>query len=158
MKKTWNIVLGMITLTALASCHFSNGIGLNEQASVKATDELPENPLILPIITSSVRPLDSTMASLYGNNTAFVYAAHHSDSQYPAGSILYEVTWQQQVDEQWFGANIPKQILSIEKLEYTTAGSAIYTIYKGSPLKKVAATDEAARMAIITRQRMAASP
>lgn len=158
MEKTLNITIGIFILIVLASCGLSTGIGLNEQASVKTADKLPENPLILPVITSSIRHMDSTMASLYGNETAFGYAIHHSDNQYPAGSILYEVTWLQQADEQWAGANIPKQIHSIERLEYTATGRAIYTLYKGSPLKKVTAVDEASRVAAISKQRIAVSP
>ncbi|HWV73871.1 MAG TPA: hypothetical protein VN040_19260 [Pseudosphingobacterium sp.] len=158
MKRIFNIVVGIVTLTFLAACNSSTGLGLNEQASVKTNDKLPENPLLLHIITSSICPKDSTMASLYGNDTAFIYATHHKGREYPAGSILYEVTWRQQADEQWVGANIPKEIFSIERLEYTATGRAIYTIYKGSPLKKVMAKNTLKRVAAISKQRMAVSP
>lgn len=158
MKKILNILVGIFALTALNACSFSSGLGLNEQASVHIADELPENPLLLSVITCSIQPKDSLMASLYGNNLAFNYARDHSDRQYPAGSILYEVTWQQQADEQWIGANIPKQILSVERLEYDAKGHPIYSLYKGKPLRKAQAIDEAVRIAIISEQKIAVSP
>lgn len=158
MKSIFNIAVGIVTLTFLAACNSSTGLGLNEQASVKTIDKLPENPLLLNIITSSICPKNNTMASLYGNDTAFIYAAHHKGSEYPAGSILYEVTWRQQADGQWVGANIPKEIFSIERLEYTATGQVVYTIYKGSPLKKVMAKNDLMRVTAISKQRMAVAP
>lgn len=156
-----NILPAIIAFTAIAllnSCKTRPGLGLNEEASVQETDALPENPLLLHAITSGIQPKDSTMFTLYGNDAAFSYAAIHSDNDYPDGAVLYEVTWRQQADEQWAGANVPKAIITIERLEYAANGQPTYTLYQGTPLKKVAAADPGSRLVIISGQRMAVSP
>ncbi len=149
-------VLAMIVL--LNSCQSGPGLGLNKEASVQASDDLPENPLLLHAITSGVQPRDSTMFTLYGNDAAFSYAGSHSDNRYPDGAVLYEVTWRQQTDEQWLGANVPKAIIAIERVEYAADGQPTYTLYRGAPLKKVAVANPGARLTAISGQRMAVSP
>lgn len=151
-------VFVLITIMLLNSCQSGPGLGLNEEASVQASDDLPENPLLLHAITSGVQPRDSTMYTLYGNDAAFFYASSHSDNHYPDGAVLYEVTWRQQTDEQWLGANVPKAIITIERVEYTANGQPAYTLYQGAPLKKVAAANPELRLAVISGQRMAVSP
>jgi hypothetical protein len=98
------------------------------------------------------------MYTLYGNDAAFVYAGSHGDSSYPDGAVLYEVTWRQQADEQWAGANVPKKIVHIERLEYAAGGQATYTLYEGTPLKKATVANPALRAGVIAGQRMAVSP
>jgi hypothetical protein len=156
-----NILSAVIALTAIAllnSCQSGPVLGLNEEASVRVADELPENPLLLHAITSGVQPKDSTMYTLYGNDTAFAYASSHGDNVYPAEAVLYEVTWRQQADEQWVGGNVPKAIMTIERVEYVANGQVVYTLYQGTPLKKVAAADPGSRLEVISGQRMAVSP
>ncbi|HEY8893941.1 MAG TPA: hypothetical protein VIM79_03970 [Niastella sp.] len=149
----------VITIPALViSCQSQPRLGFNEEASVRSTDDLPENPLLLHAITSGIQPKDSTMFTLYGNDTAFSYAGSHSDNRFPYGAVLYEVTWRQQTDEQWIGANVPKEIITIERVEYTGNEHPIYTLYKGTPLKKIAGVNPDLRLEIICGQRMAVSP
>ena len=158
MKNILHIVFVITTFALLSSCQPQPPLGLNEDASVKATDNLPENPLLLHAITSGIQPKDSTMFILYGNDAAFSYAGSHSDNHYPDGAVLYEVTWRQQEDEQWIGANIPKEITTIERVEYTVNEQPTYTLYQGAPLKKVAGINPALRLQVICSQRMAVSP
>jgi hypothetical protein len=156
-----NILHSIIVITILAlviSCQPQPGLGFNEEASVLSTDDLPENPLLLNAITSGIQPKDSTMFTLYGNDAAFSYAGSHSDNHFPSGAVLYEVTWRQQSDEQWIGANVPKEITTIERVEYTANGHPLYTLYKGTPLKKTAGINPDLRLQTICSQRMAVSP
>lgn len=159
MKKIVQGIFPLLAFFFLVCCRPGTPLGLNESASLQAADGLPENPLLLHAITSSVRPKDSTMSTLYGNDAAFRYASVHGDSQYPEGAVLYEVTWRWQADEQWAGAHIPRAITCVEQVAYGNGGRAVYRLYSGTPLKEVA--DIAAtrtRVAAISGERMAVAP
>ncbi|BAV06912.1 hypothetical protein SAMN05421788_102455 [Filimonas lacunae] len=161
MKKQYYLSLYTLAMLCLlmAGCHSQQPLGLNEQASVQPADELPENPLLLHALTSSLQPKDSIMCILYGNDAAFAYAAKHSDGRYPVGAVLYNVAWKQQPDEQWAGGNIPAAITTVERVAIDAAGMPVYTLYTGSPLKKVAVNGaDSLRLSAILRLRMAASP
>ena len=148
-----------LTFAFLSSaCHSKNVLGLNEEASLQNPGALPENPLLLHAITSSIHPKDSTIAVLYGNDPAYNYAATNVDGNYPAGAVLYEVTWQLQTDEQWFGANIPKLIKTIERIEFSLGNAPQYTFFQGDPPRKYDPLNKAKRVAFILEQRMAVSP
>ncbi len=66
---------------------------------------------------------------------------------YPAGSVLTLVTWFQQEDRHWYGAQIPGRIKSIEFVQVKTgAGNGTsydYQDYEGTPLAKMPDKDEA---------------
>ncbi len=141
-----------------SSCLSDHKIRLNDEVSVQASDDLPENPLLLHPITSSIQPKDSAMSTLYANDVAFDYASEHSDAHYPIGSELYEVTWKQQPDEQWFGANIPKKILQVERVSIGSDNASVYTLYSGRPLKSVNTDNHSDRIVHIVSQRMAMVP
>ena len=86
----------MLLITAVLSlfgCNPKNGLGLNENASVNSLEDLPENPLLLNAITTSIHPKDSSMTVLYGNSLAYNYAQTSEDGNYPIGSVLYIVIW-----------------------------------------------------------------
>ncbi|WP_449435839.1 hypothetical protein [Pedobacter steynii] len=117
MKHNLYIFLSVAVLS-LFGCNPKNGLGLNENASINSLGKLPENPLLLNVITSSIYPKNSSMTVLYGNDLAYNYAKISGDSNYPAGSVLYDVTWQFQADKQWFGANVPEKIRKIERIEF----------------------------------------
>ena len=159
MKNVFCVIISILTVFFLASCQSKPVLGLNDEASLRETDELPENPLLLHAITSSIQSRDSTMSTLYGNDVAFVYAGSHADNHYPDGAVLYEVTWRQQADEQWVGAKIPKKIIMIERVAFAKDGDAAYAVYEGDPLKKVGnVAGDDTRMSAICRQRMAVTP
>jgi len=161
MKKQYLTYIGLVAITALlaAGCGAKKSLGLNEEASVQAADELPENPLLLHALTAGVQPKDSTMYILYGNDTAFTWATTHGDSHYAPGAVLYSVTWQQQPDEQWAGGNIPRKMKKVERVAFNSNAAPEYTLYKGSPLKKIpASAADSLRIADITGRRVAVSP
>lgn len=146
-------------LAFLMSCSEKPKELLNTDASIQQSDELKENPLLMHPITSSVQPTDSIMSTLYGNDIAFEYAKRNLAVNYPEGSVLYEVNWKQKPDELWFGANVPKEILSVEKIT-VDKGFSKYELFEGKTLKKID-NDEAKqnlRKDHILSQRMAVSP
>lgn len=143
---------------ATVGCNSKKGLGLNETASVLSLGDLPENPLLLHAITSTIQPKDSTTTVLYGNNQAYEYAASTGDDNYPEGAILFEVTWQQQPDEQWFGGKVPKAIKTIERVALTSGGKVEYTLFQGNLHQKTTPINSKERIAHITGQRIAVSP
>lgn len=156
MKPLHSIIIALMVV--LSGCSRNNTENVNVKASVSALDELPENPLLLSPITFSINPKKAVMSTLYGNKTAFEHALTKSDSSYPQGAVLYEVTWKQKADSLWYGANIPDQIISVEKIQFTGSSSPKYELYAGHPLKKVSFNDENQRIAAITAQRLAETP
>lgn len=156
MKPLHSIIIALIVV--LSGCNRNNTENVNAKASVSALDELPENPLLLSPITFSINPKKAVMSTLYGNKTAFEHALTKGDSSYPEGAALYEVTWKQKADSLWYGANIPDQIISVEKIQFDENASPKYELYTGHPLKKVSFEDENQRIAAITAQRLAETP
>ncbi|MFC3158767.1 hypothetical protein SAMN05443633_11552 [Chryseobacterium arachidis] len=142
------------------SCKENSKQLINIKASVQQNDELKENPLLMHPMTSSIQPKESTMSTLYGNDEAFQYAQKNFNSAYPQNAILYEVTWKQKADELWFGANVPKEIESVEKITFGNNNEAVYEIFQGKPLKKIKkdVAFENTRKELITSQKMAVSP
>lgn len=131
---------------------------VNSVAAIQKNDELTENPLLMIPLASSIRPVDHTMSTLYGNRMAAEYAKTHSEGNYPEGSILYEVTWKQKPDGVWFGGNVPQEIQSVEQVIVDNADHASYSLYQGHPLKKADSKNEEIRLKYIMSQKMAVSP
>ncbi|WP_326984386.1 hypothetical protein VUJ46_07590 [Chryseobacterium sp. MYb264] len=133
---------------------------VNVGASFQQSEELKENPLLMHPITSSIQPKDSTMSTLYGNDIAFMYAQKNSGSDYPENAVLYEVTWQQKPDELWFGAHVPKEIKSVEKITFNDNHSSEYEMFEGKPLKikSLDADWKNRRKDTVLSQRKAVSP
>lgn len=144
----------------LVSCQKNAENILNLEASIEQSDELKENPLLMKPITSSIQPKIKTMSTLYGNDIAFEYAKLKSSSDYPQNAVLYEVTWAQKSDELWFGANIPKNMISVEKISFLDKGLIIYEMFQGKALKRVKTDNknENLRINAILSQKMAVSP
>jgi len=112
---------------------------LNQNAEL--VGDLPVNPLRWRVITSTIDQSTATMATLFGNDPAVEYARSHSQTAYPAGSVICLVTWTQREDPRWFGAEIPDRVMSVEFVT-VAAGlngelSNAYAKYEGTPLKKV---------------------
>ncbi|PIF29650.1 hypothetical protein CLU81_0031 [Flavobacterium sp. 9] len=156
MKPFHTIIIALIII--LSGCNGNNKDNLNEKASVSALDALPENPLLLSPITFSINPNKAAMSTLYGNKIAFQHARAKADSSYPNGAVLYEVTWKQKTDSLWYGANIPDQIISVEKVQFKANAVPKYELYAGHPLKKVSSNDERNRIASILSKHMAETP
>jgi hypothetical protein len=158
MKKYLIIIVTSLLLITACKNGSNRKINLNRGASFIAADTLPENPLLEKVLTASINTKDSTMATLYANKIAWGYAVSHNDKKFPPGAILYQVTWKQKADSVWFGANIPKEIQSIERIFYTSNSPASYELYEGRPLRKSTATPDTGRIANIVEQKVTLSP
>ena len=141
----------------MMSCQ-QNQEHININASIQKGDELPENPLLMIPFTSSIQPKNSTMSTLYGNKIAANYARTNPNSNYPEGSILYEVTWKQKPDDVWFGGNIPDEIIKVERVVFQEQNIPSYQLYEGNPLKRIYSKDDEVRIKAIVSQKMAVSP
>lgn len=153
----YTVLIFGITMWSVA-CQSPPVNTLNNEASITSADELPENPLLENVLTSITDPVDSTMSTLYGNTTAYMYAFLHNDGKYPPNSVLYHVTWKQKPDSDWFGANVPKEIVSVERVDFSDSLRPEYKLYKGHPLKHFKTVPDEARIAFLISQKMAASP
>lgn len=118
------------------SCN-NNKENINKDASLTFLGELPENPLLLNPINFSINKKEHTMSTLYGNKTAFEFKKNNTTNLYPKGSVLYEVTWNQKDDDVWFGGKIPKNIKSIERIEFHDNPQPFYEYYIANPMRKV---------------------
>lgn len=156
--KYLNNLFTALMLIALISCGDNNQENVSVSASVQETDILPENPLLMIPLTSSVSPKNKTMSTLYGNSIARDHAQKESGLQYPEGAELYDVTWNQQADEWWFGANIPKEIKCIERVYVDSYKQIHYELFKGKPMKKVFVKNDTARVEFITSKKIAFTP
>jgi hypothetical protein len=121
---------------------------VNENASLSAAaaSALPANPLKWSIITSSIDPQNSTMSTLYGNETAVQYSRANSKHDYPPGSHIALVTWTRRDDPRYFGARIPDHIKSIEFVFVTELPGETkfrHEKFEGSPLAKTQSDESA---------------
>jgi len=98
----------------------------NESASHVDASETGFNPLEGNVISTFIDPHDTTMSTLYGNDSA----ARHAEQQapYTDGDTLSLVTWKQQEDPYWFGGNIPDSVVTIEIVRFKS-GEPIYSIH-----------------------------
>jgi len=139
-----SIFLSMVLLSMLSGCTDKKINRYNEEASL--TDTLPFHPLEWKVISSYVNHDHNTMSTLYGNDSAVLYA--RQGLAYPAGSVIALVTWSQREDPHWHGAHIPGLLQSIEQVKFTTRGGSgagpekekvqfVYEKYEGKPLRKI---------------------
>jgi hypothetical protein len=76
------------------------------------------------------------MSTLYGNPQALKSAGRFNKAL-AGGEIFTLVTWKQQPDEHWFGANIPGDLLSVEVLKTNLTDAQVtmnYQRYEGKTL------------------------
>lgn len=149
----------ILTIYFLYSCNnIQKQSNLNDNGSILELGDLKENPLLLEVITTSINGKDETLSTLYGNKIAVDYATKHIEINYPYGSVLYEVTWRQEPDAVWFGANIPSNLISVEKVIFPKENEPSYTLYKGKPLKKIKHSNVNDRLTKILSKRYAVTP
>ena len=104
------------------------------------------------------------MFTLFGNDDAVRYARTGGNGHYPAGSTLYLVTWRQQEDSRWVGAEIPAQPKSVELVWARASAdgptSYKYKNYEGAPLTEIElpANREAERIVRLVSLRAAVMP
>ena len=157
---------GAMLMILLSGCSASNPrlvTTANHAATLPAN--LPANPLQWKVITSEIDHQQGTMSTLFGNDPAVQYARTHADQNYPSGSVLSFVTWNQQEDIRWFGAKIPADLRSVEFVSIDAAPNHqpayTYRAFHGTPLRQDAnqvTSSLQGRAAYIVAQRAAVLP
>jgi len=120
-------------------------IAMGSCSGKKSPDEIINGKASLPqalnwekagykVISSYIDQKDSTMSILYGNDLARkTFIA--TENRLVPGEMLALVTWKQKADENWFGANIPGSVKTIELIKTSDnnngATSIAYNQYKG---------------------------
>ncbi|MES1161106.1 MAG: cytochrome P460 family protein [Bacteroidota bacterium] len=161
-----SLILSLVLLSMLSGCADKKINRYNEEASL--SDTLPFHPLEWKVISSFVNRDHNTMSTLYGNDTAVLYA--RQGLAYPVGSAIALVTWSQREDPHWHGAHIPGVLQSIEQILFTTRGGVgpeqskiqfLYEKYEGKPLRKIV-TDSSVnvnnRIAYLVSQKASVMP
>jgi hypothetical protein len=152
-------IIGMILfgLALTFGCSSGRSDSLNDEASVGSVQGLPENSLLLTALTTSIRPDNGTTSTLYGNKVA-VRHTRTQENSYPAGTVLYNVTWKQKADPHWFGARVPGKVFSVERVSIGLSGEMVYELYKGSPLRLMPASEHIQRLSQVLSIKPAVSP
>ena len=78
---------------------------------------LPFNPFQREVVSSRANQRDGTMATV--NDVAVRTARASSQPTSPSGSVLSLVTWNQRVDEHWFGREYSGRHFSIKAERYS---------------------------------------
>jgi len=109
-------------LLFLSSCSNKNkNIQLfNEKA--KLPEGFKFDTFGLKVMASYINKKSGTMSTLYANRTALSHMLK-GDKSHTAGEVFALVTWKQQADGHWFGANIPGDLQSVELIITTTAAA-----------------------------------
>jgi hypothetical protein len=146
MKMKHVPLLGMVLSLAILGCSDQNSrvtTKFNEDASLVGS--LPMNPLQGRVITSWIDKRASTMSTLYGNDSAVQYARAHFQHDYPSGSIVTLVTWNQKEDDRWFGGRIPTKPKAVEFVKVGGASDGrpwyVYQKFEGEPLQKTSSQE-----------------
>ena len=104
--------------------------------------DLPVQPLQWRVMTTSINREAAMMSELLGNDLAITHVRTDAQSPWPAGAQVALVTWKQQPDKHWFGANIPGEPVSVEVVTVSPPAEPgapvgyVYDLYSGTPLKK----------------------
>lgn len=158
MKLSHPLVTVLFAIS-LFSCH--ERANENDLYNIKAT--VPEKfniaKMQLVVINTSINKKDSTMSILYGNKLAYGQLKQ-GISSVKSGELLALVSWKQQADIHWFGANIPGKLLSVEYVRANSTGNgAEYEKLLAPALKEDAnTTDSLQREAFILSQRPSVMP
>jgi hypothetical protein len=159
-------LLGAVLSIFLIGCSQPNSrTQTRPNRDAELSGELPYNPLMWDVISSTLNPADRTLGTISGNDLAVSYARHHASHEYPAGSVLAIITWTQQEDPRWFGGKIPGSVRSVELVEVQAAldneQTYLYSMYSGTPLRKsvfIAEKSPMGRAAYLLAQKAAVMP
>ena len=108
---------------------------INGKASFPASFQFDK--LGLKVIATLIDKNFHTMSTLYGNSLA-LEAAKTGEYKIGNGELFALITWNQQADENWYGANIPAELRSVELLHISASnGQGIfkYQSFKGKNLQ-----------------------
>jgi hypothetical protein len=134
--KSLNILVIALFAITLFSCH--EQVNDNDLYNTKAAvpQKFDVAKLHLVVINTSINKKDSTMSILYGNKAAYDQLKQ-GVNRVKSGELLALVTWKQQADPHWFGANIPGELLFVEFVRADNSGSGErYQRLLGATLKE----------------------
>jgi hypothetical protein len=157
------IALLPLSVSGCSSANPRTAPKLNSNAALSG--DFPANPLQWKVISLRTARAESALSTLHGNQLAVEYVRTHTQNDYPGGSELALVTWTQQEDPRWFGANIPGSVKSVEfvRVEDVVDGRRVYAYrrFEGDPLNETSKQDSGAvdaRVWSIISQRAAVMP
>jgi hypothetical protein len=103
---------------------------------IDGKDTLPFNPLDLKVITSRIDKSKGTMSILYGDEHAL--HGYRMGLGLPPHSMVVLVTWAQKEDEHWYGANIAKNLQSVDVLTTGTDPEGLgFKHFEGQPAREM---------------------
>ena len=116
-------------LLFLSSCSNKNENiqPFNEKAKLPAGFKF--DTLGLKVMSSYVNNKSGTMSTLYANRFALSNALK-GDKSHRAAEVFALVTWKQQADGYWFGADIPGDLQSVELIKTATNSNNTLITYK----------------------------
>jgi hypothetical protein len=113
----------------IGSCGNNTDLAGNINTRASIPDSAPFSPAGLKVITSFINRKLGTTSTLYGNSMA-LQSAIRSNKNLAGGESFTLVTWKQQPDGHWFGADIPGDLQSVEVLKMESTGSSVVTAYQ----------------------------
>ncbi|HTD41693.1 MAG TPA: hypothetical protein VK671_13785 [Mucilaginibacter sp.] len=160
MKKTIYLMIAGAALFLNACSNPAENIEvINTKASL--TPSFNFNRLGLRVIASSINKKQRTMSILYGNK-AGLNAVGTGAKEISDGGVLTLVTWNQQEDAHWYGANIPGDLLSVELIKTKKNNNQVlfdYSRFEGKNLVlNTDTTGQSKRLKFILGQRPSVMP
>ena len=125
----------IVVLYYLLICSCSNSASLPDNINTRASfpDSSTFSPAGLKLITTFINKKHGTMSTLYGNSVALQKAKVFNEKL--SGDELFTlVTWKQQPDLHWFGADIPGDLQYVEVVKTNSNGGIVeinYQRYEG---------------------------
>ena len=126
-----NLTCRLSAFFCLLICSCNNNDDVPDNINAKAS--LPYSAKFstagLKVITSFIDKKAGTMSTLYGNEPALQKATSLNQSMV-RDALFKLVTWKQQPDEHWFGADIPGDLQSVEILKTAPGGDSVVVNYQ----------------------------
>ena len=116
---------------SLSICSCSNNAHLPNNINTRASfpDSFTFSPAGLKVITFFFNRKLGTMSTLYGNSLALQKAITFN-KELVGGEVFTLVTWKQQPDAHWYGANIPGDVQSVEVVKTSLNGVTVVIDYQ----------------------------
>src|SRR5690606_8646434 len=108
-------------------------------------------------VTTTVDLNKQQMSTLYANQKGAQYANGYHGIHYPKDARFYQVTWKQQHDSLWYGANMPGELLTVERISFTQERSPKYSLFSSELIKQKSRNDSLRIQQILSQPR-AVSP
>jgi hypothetical protein len=134
---TYTLIAGFSLMLCNCSVGSSNDEFINNEASLPSSLNIDHAGL--KVISTFFNPKQKNTSLLYGNAQALANAISGQQKIIVAGQLFKLITWKSQSDANWFGANIPGELLTVEVLK--TVGSEgqsaiiMYSRFKGKNMQ-----------------------